>query len=177
MVLNASYEYLTIQERWFDSLMLVLEGKAQPIEHYDEVVRSEHRTFRIPAVVVMNYQITVRKRQRLFQLPTKKAVLIRDNFECQYCGERLTMNTGTRDHVVPRARGGADCLTNVVASCKACNLRKADRTPEQAGMPLRGRPRPLSDDEKIRCVLKSCRARERQTWLGCLRRLGITLWG
>ena len=41
MVLNASYEYLNIVEDWLDSLTLVLEGKAQPIEHYPEVVRSQ----------------------------------------------------------------------------------------------------------------------------------------
>jgi 5-methylcytosine-specific restriction endonuclease McrA len=176
MVLNASYEYLNIEDSWFDSLMLVLEGKAVPIEHYPEVVRSQHCTFQLPAVVVMRYQVVVKKRTKLFQMPTKKAVFIRDNFECQYCGARLTMGAGTRDHVVPRALKGPDSLANVVASCKPCNGRKANRTPEQAGMVLRSKPRPLTDEEKIRCVLKTCRSKERQTWLGCLKRLGITLW-
>jgi 5-methylcytosine-specific restriction endonuclease McrA len=176
MVLNSSYEYLNIEDSWFDSLMLVLEGKASPIENYPDIVRSQHCTFQIPAVVVMRYHVAVKKRTKLFQLPTKKAVFIRDNFECQYCGERLTMNTGTRDHVVPRCQNGPDTLSNVVASCKPCNGRKADRTPEQAGMELRTRPRVLTDEEKIRCVLKTCRAKERQTWLGCLKKLGITLW-
>jgi len=176
MVLNASYEYLSITRDWFDSLLLVLDDKAVAIEHYPEVVRSQYHTFQVPAVVVMRYQVQVKKRSKLFQLPTKKAVFIRDNFECQYCGTRLTMGSGTRDHVVPRAQGGIDTLANVVASCKPCNGRKADRTPEQAGMPLAVRPRPLTDEEKIRCVLKTCRAKERQTWLCCLKRLGITLW-
>ncbi|HYE07923.1 MAG TPA: HNH endonuclease [Planctomycetota bacterium] len=176
MVLNASYEYLNIVEDWLDSLTLVLEGKAQPIEHYPEVVRSQHESFQLPAVVVMRYQVQVKKRTKLFQLPTKKAVFIRDNFECQYCGARVTMNSGTRDHVVPRSQLGPDSLSNVVTSCKPCNGSKADRTPLQAGLQLRTQPRPLTDEEKIRCVLKSCRAKERQYWLGCLRRLGITLW-
>ncbi len=176
MVLNASYEYLNVEQNWFRSLMLVLEGKADPIEHYSDVVRSEHCTFNLPAVVVMRYQVQVRKRQNLFQMPTKKAVFIRDDFACQYCGVRLTMGTGTRDHVIPRAQGGPDSLFNVVASCKSCNSRKADRTPEQAGMHLRSRPRPLTEDEKIQCVLKTCRSKERQAWLTCLKRIGVTLW-
>ncbi len=50
MVLNASYEYLNVEQNWFRSLMLVLEGKADPIEHYSDVVRSEHCTFNLPAV-------------------------------------------------------------------------------------------------------------------------------
>jgi len=176
MVLNSSYEYLNIEESWFDSLMLVLEGKAVPIELYPDVVRSQHCTFQLPAAVVMRYQVNLRKRNRLFQMPTKRAVFIRDNFECQYCGSRLTMGSGTRDHVLPRSRKGPDALTNVVASCKPCNGRKANRTPEQAGMVLRSQPRQLTDEEKIRCVIKTCRSKERQAWLGCLKRLGITLW-
>ena len=40
------------------------------------------------------------------------------------------------DHVVPRSLGGQDTWLNTVASCAEDNHRKADRTPEQAGMPL-----------------------------------------
>ena len=42
----------------------------------------------------------------------------------------------TRDHVQPKSRGGRDCYENLVIACKACNNRKGDRTPEEAGMPL-----------------------------------------
>jgi 5-methylcytosine-specific restriction endonuclease McrA len=44
------------------------------------------------------------------------------------------------DHVVPRAQGGQDSWLNTVASCAEDNHRKADRTPEQAAMPLLRRP-------------------------------------
>jgi len=44
------------------------------------------------------------------------------------------------DHVVPRAQGGQDSWLNTVASCAEDNHRKADRTPEQAGMPLLRQP-------------------------------------
>lgn len=44
------------------------------------------------------------------------------------------------DHVVPRAQGGQDTWLNTVASCSEDNHRKADRTPEQAGMPLLREP-------------------------------------
>jgi 5-methylcytosine-specific restriction endonuclease McrA len=40
------------------------------------------------------------------------------------------------DHVVPRSHGGQDTWLNTVASCAEDNHRKANRTPEQAGMPL-----------------------------------------
>ncbi len=176
LVLNASYEYLSISERWIDALSLVLAGKATPIEHYPEVVRSERARFQLPAVVVMRHQVRTRRRRRLFDAPTRKAVFIRDGFACQYCGARLSLLTGTRDHVQPRSRGGPDTLANVVAACRSCNARKDARTPQEAGMVLRTQPRALSDEEKIQCLLKTVRTRERTTWLDCLRRYGITLW-
>jgi 5-methylcytosine-specific restriction endonuclease McrA len=40
------------------------------------------------------------------------------------------------EHIVPSSKGGEDSWTNLVAACKACNNRKADRTPEAAGMKL-----------------------------------------
>lgn len=47
----------------------------------------------------------------------------------------------TFDHVVPRSRGGLSSWENVVAACSPCNLRKANRTPAEADMPLMTEPR------------------------------------
>lgn len=60
----------------------------------------------------------------------------RDNYMCMYCGMSFCHTYLTRDHIIPRAQGGKDIWENVVAACKSCNNVKADRTPEQAGMPL-----------------------------------------
>ena len=40
LVLNANYEYLAVLDRWIDALALVLAEKADPLAHYDQVVRS-----------------------------------------------------------------------------------------------------------------------------------------
>jgi hypothetical protein len=49
------------------------------------------------------------------------------------------------DHVLPRSRGGADTWENVTTACLSCNVRKGNRTPREAGMPLARQPhRPLS---------------------------------
>lgn len=65
----------------------------------------------------------------------------RDRHLCAYCGEQFTRGELTRDHVLPRSRGGRDVWENVVTACRACNhLRKRNRTPEEAGMPLRYLP-------------------------------------
>ena len=44
------------------------------------------------------------------------------------------------DHVMPRSRGGMNVWENVTAACRPCNLRKRDRTPEEAGMRLATQP-------------------------------------
>lgn len=60
----------------------------------------------------------------------------RDQFICLYCGKRFAAGELSRDHVMPRARGGADTWANVVTACKPCNNHKACRTPDEASMPL-----------------------------------------
>lgn len=60
----------------------------------------------------------------------------RDNYQCMYCGNQQHHLLLTRDHVVPRCRGGRDIWENVVAACSRCNNFKADRTPEEAGLEL-----------------------------------------
>ncbi|NJK31547.1 MAG: hypothetical protein HC927_03530 [Deltaproteobacteria bacterium] len=45
---------------------------------------------------------------------------------CAYCNTRLTKQTRTRDHVVPRSRGGGN-RDNLVPACGGCNRAKGDK--------------------------------------------------
>lgn len=70
--------------------------------------------------------------------PNRVGILKRDRNRCQYCGTgacRMTL-----DHVFPQSRGGKDTWENLVAACGPCNTKKADRTPDEAGMPLAKKP-------------------------------------
>ncbi|MCB1959670.1 MAG: HNH endonuclease [Rhodocyclaceae bacterium] len=60
----------------------------------------------------------------------------RDRHTCAYCSVTLAGNQLTRDHIQPVSRGGRDVWMNVVTACRACNQRKDNRRPEQAGMSL-----------------------------------------
>lgn len=60
----------------------------------------------------------------------------RDNYTCAYCGERYPTSGLTRDHIVPKARGGRNTWINCISSCFFCNQKKRDQTPEEAGMAL-----------------------------------------
>lgn len=70
------------------------------------------------------------------EIATKRAILTRDEYTCAYCNGKAD----TVDHVMPQSRGGGNTWTNLVAACKRCNNKKADRTPDEAGMKLLWQP-------------------------------------
>ena len=67
---------------------------------------------------------------------TKDMLLARDRYVCAYCAQRFRFDQLDMEHIVPSSKGGATSWTNLVAACKACNNRKANRTPEAAGLKL-----------------------------------------
>jgi hypothetical protein len=64
----------------------------------------------------------------------------RDHHMCAYCGDEFTGYQLTRDHVYPKSRGGSNAWENSVTACKPCNMKKSNKTPEEAGMLLRYMP-------------------------------------
>ena len=67
---------------------------------------------------------------------TNRYLFRRDNQLCLYCGNRFRSGQLTRDHIIPRSRGGKNEWTNVATACSRCNHQKGARTPEEANMPL-----------------------------------------
>lgn len=67
---------------------------------------------------------------------SRKNLMLRDEHQCQYCARRLPTRELNIDHVLPRSRGGSDSWENLVTACRACNLRKGRRTPDEAAMRL-----------------------------------------
>ncbi|MFJ9420404.1 HNH endonuclease [Streptomyces sp. NPDC101227] len=162
LVLNASFEPLsTVSLR--RAVVLVMQDKA--------VVENAHPGLRIraasvdvpvPRVIRLSRYVRVPFRRRASW--SRRGVLVRDQHRCAYCGRRAT----TVDHVVPRAQGGTDTWLNTVASCAEDNHRKADRTPEQAGMRLLRRPfEPTPADAMLSALGVSVRE-ELPEWLGAL---------
>jgi 5-methylcytosine-specific restriction endonuclease McrA len=75
---------------------------------------------------------------------SRKNILMRDRYTCQYCMKVLPAGELTLDHVIPRSRAGESAWDNLVACCHSCNNRKGSRTPEEAGFKLARQPRPFS---------------------------------
>ncbi len=67
---------------------------------------------------------------------TNSKLFARDRNICAYCGDDFDETELTRDLIIPFGLHGVDSWMNVVTACRACNHRKANRTPEQAKMPL-----------------------------------------
>ncbi len=67
---------------------------------------------------------------------SRERLFSRDHNLCGYCGHLFGQADLTIEHIVPEAQGGLTTWENVVSACRSCNQRKANRTPEQAGMPL-----------------------------------------
>ena len=130
LVLNAGYEPLAAVSPQ-RAVVLVLQDKAL-VEHAHPQyrIRAASVDLPLPRVIRLRRYVRVPFRQRAPW--SRRGVLIRDGNHCAYCGRR----GNTVDHVQPRSRGGGDTWLNTVTACSGCNHRKADRTPEQAGMVL-----------------------------------------
>ncbi|HZS03855.1 MAG TPA: HNH endonuclease [Blastocatellia bacterium] len=142
LLLNASYEPLNLVSAP-KALALVWRKAAEIIERDEgRVLRTARFEFDVPAVVrLVRYVDTRTRRQN--RMVSRLRILIRDKHRCQYCGRRGTQFDLTLDHIIPRSRGGQSVPENLCASCKECNQRKGDRTPDEARMPLLSNPSAL----------------------------------
>ena len=51
----------------------------------------------------------------------------------------------TIDHIIPKSLGGRTVWENVVSACRACNLKKGNKSPSEVGLRLLRKPtRPRS---------------------------------
>ncbi|MFS8868105.1 HNH endonuclease [Synechococcus sp. H65.1] len=121
------------------AIVLLLTGKAEPLAMMNVPVwkvRSPSQVIEVPEHI----RLTIKGKERSWRVPpvNRREVLRRDHHTCQYCGSTHNL---TLDHVVPLSRGGSHTWDNVVTACERCNQRKGNRTPEEANMPLRSKPR------------------------------------
>jgi 5-methylcytosine-specific restriction endonuclease McrA len=136
LVLSMSYEPVSIVS-WKQAVTLLYSDKVEVVEEYDQPLRSPSTTIMIPAVV------RLKKPFKRFRKPLKFSrsnVYARDQYRCQYCGQRFPVSELTYDHVIPRSQGGKTVWTNIATACEHDNRKKAGQTPAQAGMRLLSEP-------------------------------------
>lgn len=140
LVLNATYEPVNVcgARR---AIVLVLKGAALTEEISQHEIRANQLSLPVPSVIRL---LEYRRIPYASRVLSRKNILMRDRYTCQYCAETLTASALTLDHVLPRCRGGKSSWENLVACCYRCNNVKGDRTPEHAGMRLLRQPRPFN---------------------------------
>lgn len=156
LVLNANFEPIhvcTIRR----ALGLVLEGKANLVLNGRGEIHTVSRVFPCPSIIRLAHMI--RRPHQGVNL-TRREILRRDDYTCQYCGQRYPLLT--IDHVIPRRLGGRHSWDNLVAACPACNHRKGGRTLEQVHMHLLHIP---AEPPTSAVYLFACHLKENQEWL------------
>ncbi|HEV2972509.1 MAG TPA: HNH endonuclease [Pirellulales bacterium] len=103
----------------------------------DLFIRAVRQRLRVPEVIALAGYDRLPSAAVSF---SRRNIFKRDHYACQYCGAQPGSEELSLDHVVPRSRGGQSSWENCVLACIACNKRKADRMPQQAGMKLRKLP-------------------------------------
>lgn len=134
LILNVNYEPLHVCSIK-RALNLIFAGKAEILVNGRGYIHTNSTKFEIPSVIKLAHMV---RRPRPQVALSKREVLRRDNYTCQYCGRKTTVLT--IDHVIPRHAGGEHRWDNLVAACAPCNRQKGGRTPEQANMHLRHPP-------------------------------------
>jgi 5-methylcytosine-specific restriction endonuclease McrA len=108
-----------------------------------EFINSPTLKIKIPRVIVLLLYDKLPKRDVSF---SRKNIFERDNFQCQYCGEKPPNKKGavkwmeekalTFDHIMPKSRGGKTTWENIVTCCSKCNRKKGNKTPKEMGWSL-----------------------------------------
>lgn len=163
LVLNADYTPIDVVG-WKDAITMTFgENKnAYPIEFHSQTIKdSAMREHLLPSIIVLKNYVSNRN-EITYSKYTRYNVFTRDQFTCQYCGRRLSKEQLTIDHVIPVSRykklgytGRINSLSNVVACCYPCNIRKGNYTCEEIRMfPIKP-PRRITKRESLIYKLNS----------------------
>jgi 5-methylcytosine-specific restriction endonuclease McrA len=159
LLLNSSYEALKVIS-WKKALVLWLSEKVEVLEFHNFSVNSPRAKFPVPSIIRLRSYVSANSHRRVRF--SKQNVYLRDLCTCQYCGKKCSNKELTIDHVIPVSKQGPETWSNVVAACRHCNQKKANRTPAAAGMPLLREPEPPHWMTPVELELRNSKVP--QTW-------------
>ena len=137
ILLNSDYSFLNTVN-WKKAMCLLAKGKVEVLKATEKILRSSDRTWKLYIPKILRLVKLVRQVYRTRVPYSKKNMIYRDKYTCQYCG--IVDQKMTIDHIIPSSRGGKSSWENCVASCKPCNNLKNDKTPREAHMSLKRHP-------------------------------------
>lgn len=134
LVLNKDYQPLSVCSVHRSVKLLFLDKAEMLHDNPNRSLRTVREEYSYPSVIRLRRYINIPYNKIVL---SRKNILKRDANTCQYCGAAYNL---TIDHVMPKSRGGRDSWENLVAACDDCNVKKGNRTPKEAEMPLRRKP-------------------------------------
>jgi len=137
ILLNSDYSFLNTIN-WKKAMRLLAKGKVEVLTATDKILRSADRSWKLYIPKVLRLIKLVRQIYKTKVPFSKKNIIYRDKYICQYCGKKE--DKMTIDHIIPSSRGGKSTFENCVTSCKPCNNLKNNRTPNEARMVLKRQP-------------------------------------
>jgi len=95
-------------------------------------VRSKYRKTKIGRLIQKNKNHTRRAFTKKGDVTTSQLAELQQNAKlCYWCKTSLK-NIGTHiDHYIPISKGGKHTISNLVISCKSCNLKKGAKLPSE----------------------------------------------
>lgn len=155
LVLNRSYIPIHIID-WGKAMSLIYQETSRPLDRdlitysYEDWLVFSQNNEEYPLVKTIKYAVAVPEiivLRDYDRLPirdvkySRQTLFQRDHFKCAYCGGHFDKRALTVDHINPRDRGGKTTWENTITACKACNMKKGNKTLAQAGMKLLYHPR------------------------------------
>ncbi|KAJ9511366.1 hypothetical protein QJQ45_029816 [Haematococcus lacustris] len=141
LVLDSAYRPIHVVS-WHKAVNMDVGTRASVLEYYppDLYAVSGRGKHLLPAVVRVDTYVDLHELcQRV--TCTRRNVMARDKFCCQYCGSNREL---TLDHIVPVCKGGKNSWVNLVTACMSCNQRKGSKLLHQMGWHLKTKPRVLA---------------------------------
>ncbi len=136
LILNQNYEPLSVTEAKKAFVIFYL-GKAQIVESYKGIkLNTVRSSYPVPSIVRLKKYVSISRRTIS---PTRRNILKRDGYRCQYC--RTKNGPMTVDHIIPKTMHGKDTWENLVCACTKCNTKKGNRTLRESGLELIRAPR------------------------------------
>jgi 5-methylcytosine-specific restriction endonuclease McrA len=128
-----------------DAVSAIWRERAIVIENWDDAFfHSPSTTIAVPKVMMLRTYAPISGEPKF----CRRSILLRDRFECMYCGQKFPSHELTYDHVIPKSRKGRTVWENVVAACIPCNAAKANSLPNYSGRKAAGQMRPLKEPRR-----------------------------
>ena len=76
-------------------LKALLKGHINVVQEYDASIKVKDKDLKLPKIVMLNKYVKIDHKPKF----SRKNIYLRDNYTCQYCGQKFDADQLTFDHV------------------------------------------------------------------------------